>query len=81
MEHITRNAIDLDAKERDALEHLLGAPLTDQQQVIVYVKDRRVDERGESSPPQTAADYGILGDVPDAEIKLLTEAMTQRSLS
>jgi hypothetical protein len=40
MSEVIRNVADIDSSDRQALEHMLGANLTDDQQVIISVVSR-----------------------------------------
>lgn len=37
MEKIIRSISEIDAADRQALEHLIGAPLTEHQQIVIHV--------------------------------------------
>ncbi|QDU91780.1 hypothetical protein Pla175_52110 [Pirellulimonas nuda] len=78
METISRNTTDLAADERTAIEHMLGAPLDENQRVVVQVFD--ADEGCGAAPPRTAADYAILADLDAGEADRLVDAMLLRSL-
>ena len=83
----TKNVMDIPSTERQALEHLLGAPLEPQQSVMIFSytpgtlpadearEAARVQiERMMATNQQLAANQGITAEESDAAID---EAMTQ----
>ena len=78
MDAFVRNVKDIAAADRQAIEHLLGAPLTDNQQVVIQVtSDReklpstsgRATANGAAALPEWTHVYAGFSDADIAEIE------------
>jgi hypothetical protein len=61
VDNIVLNVRDIDSRDRQSLEHVLGLPLSEHQQVVIRVVDAQ--ERVSS-----AAEPGSAGEQPDSKV-------------
>lgn len=87
MESLTRNVGDIDANDRQALEHVLGRSLRENQQLVIHIVNLNVQaepaqsvtsEQGSSTPtlPEWCHVYEGLS---DEEITDLEQTILQRA--
>lgn len=73
MESIIRNVRDIDSRERQALEHVLGQPLKDDQRVVIQVETVPApgfvqQDNGGMSPTKLPAWCNVYEGLTDEEI-------------
>jgi hypothetical protein len=82
MEPITRNIRDIAPSDRQALEHLLGTPLHDNQQVIVTIVESAMANRPPANnptmPPRLPDWCDVYAGLSDEAIDRLDGATKQR---
>ena len=84
METITRNVKDIGSEDRRALEHVIGAPLAENQQIVINVVNLDI-----SVPKQETVDIPTDQEVPawwkvyeglsDDEVDRLDQAIRERA--
>ena len=84
MEKIIRNVRDIDGADRQALEHVIGQRLRENQQIIVNVVNIDVSpkpsEQGNSNgEPEIPEWWKVYEGLSDSEIDRLDEAVRQRA--
>ena len=72
MESIIRNVRDIDGRERQMLEHVLGQPLTENQRVIIHVEtvvaQPAAEENGKMATTKLPAWCDVYAGLTDDEI-------------
>lgn len=83
MESIVRNVRDIDADDRDALEHVVGQALRDNQRLIIQIAEvdlARADPANDSQQPQTLADWTkVYEGLSDEEIEQIDKIIKTRA--
>ena len=82
MENVIRNVADIDAADRQALEHVIGKHLAEHQQVIISVVNLDLTSPGESAqaaPQAVPAWWNIYEGCTDEEVDRLDQAVRQRA--
>ena len=82
MEKIIRNVSDIDAADRRTLEHVIGKPLNEDQQLIISVVNLDpvgLDRSGETRAQTVPAWWNIYEGLSDEEIDRLDQAIRQRA--
>jgi hypothetical protein len=82
MEEVVRNVADIDTADRQALEHVIGKHLTEQQQIIISVAN--VDLSPAASQPvqvigEIPASWRIYEGLSEQEVDRLDHAIRQRA--
>lgn len=83
---ITRNVYEIAPADRQALEHMLGLPLSDHQQVVLRIIGQPESHPQQNDSDQSVADDDTLPDwcnvfegLSDAEIASIEEVMLTRA--
>ena len=82
MEKVIRDVAEIDADDRRAIEHLLGAHLAEHQQVVISVIDRepaRPDEPAASPSDGVPAPWRVYEGLSDADVDRLDRAVRRRA--
>lgn len=82
MEKFIRNVAELDTADRRAIEHLIGEPLAEQQQVIISVVNLDRAWRDESPTPELGeipAWWNIYEGLSNEGVERLDQAVRQRA--
>lgn len=81
MDTITRNVKDIGSADRQALEHVIGQGLLENQQVIISVVNLVAQSTTESTADETSVPdwWKIYEGLSDAEIEQLDQAVRQRA--
>lgn len=88
MENVVRNVRDIDSADRNALEHILGQPLGENQQLVIRVVTISVDPQvarppnGETAAPSLPDWCRVYEGLSDQEIADVEEiALTRANVS
>ena len=81
MDSITRDVADIDARDREALEHVIGHSLADDQRVIISVTPATVPPAypPAAPPSEIPAWWNIYEGLNDDEIDRLDQSIRQRA--
>lgn len=85
MESVTRNVRDIDSRERQALEHVLGQQLTENQKIIIQVvtvmSEATAEQKTDQGAPLTKLpDWcNVFAGLSDEQIAEVEEVALQRS--
>lgn len=87
MDTVIRNVDEIDSPDRQALEHVLGQPLREDQQVVIRVVSRQAPGRAEVRPPPREREGGaalpewcnVYAGLSDAEVAELEKIILTRA--
>jgi hypothetical protein len=84
MDAITRNVRDIDRADRDALEHMIGKSLNEDEQVVIRVVSVASLPPSEANEPNAAAVrvpewWNVYEGLSDEEIDRLDQAIRERA--
>ncbi len=82
MEEVIRNVADIDTADRQALEHVLGRRLAEDQQIIIRVINPDLSQARNGDAPAAQAEppwANIYEGLSDEEIDRLDQAIRQRA--
>jgi hypothetical protein len=83
METVIRNVGDIDARDRQALEHVLGQSLRENQQLVIGIVDRQIPPEvspNRANASATLPDWcNVYAGLSDAEVADLEKAILQRA--
>ena len=81
MDSVTRDVADIDARDREALEHVIGHSLADDQRVIISVAPTVAPRADSPAAPSSEipAWWNIYEGLSDEEIDRLDQSIRQRA--
>jgi hypothetical protein len=87
MESLIRNVGDIDAHDRQALEHVLGLSLRENQQLVIHIVNLKVEAEADKTPAsQPGSEIPALPDwckvyegMSDADIDDVEQTILQRA--